>query len=113
MDLFSWQNIHNPSVTLGVKPLETLSLAADFHLFWLATTSDAWYRANGLTRARPITPGANPYVGSELDLTFTWRPLKWMSLHGGYSVFFPGDYVRNTGPAATANFVYVQALLNI
>jgi hypothetical protein len=109
MDLFSWQNLHNPSLTLQLKPLEVLTLAVDYHLFWLATTNDAWYRANGLTRARPITPSAGSFVGSELDLSATWNVTKWASLHGGYSVFFPGDYVRDTGPADVANFVYLQA----
>jgi len=109
MDLFSWQNIHNPSVTLSAKPHATLTVAADFHLFWLATTNDAWYRANGLSRARPITPSANPFVGSEIDLTCTWRPTKTFSLLAGYSRFFPGDYVRDTGPASPADFFYLQA----
>lgn len=108
MDLFSWQNIQNPSVTLSVKPHKTLTLSADLQMFWLATTNDAWYRANGLARARPITPSANPYVGTELDFTATWRPAKWVSVHGGYSLFLPGAYVRDTGPASPANFVYVQ-----
>ena len=111
MDLFSWQNIHNPSITLSAKPHKTLTVAADLQVFWLATTNDAWYRANGLTRARPITPSANPYLGSEIDLNFTWRPVKHFALHSGYSWFLPGAYVRDTGPASPANFFYLQAEL--
>jgi len=109
MDLFSWQNIHNPSVTLAFKPHKTVSVAADLQLFWLATTSDAWYRANGLSRARPVTPGASPFVGSEIDLTATWKPTDYFSLHAGYSWFLPGNYVRDTGPASSADFFYLQA----
>lgn len=112
MDLFSWQNIHNPSVTLSAKPHKTLSFTADLQMFWLATTNDAWYRANGLTRARPITPSANPYVGSEIDLTVTWQPVKWANVLAGYSWFMPGDYVKDTGPASAANFFYLQTTFN-
>ncbi|MBE2180144.1 MAG: alginate export family protein [Chthoniobacterales bacterium] len=108
MDLFSWQNMHNPSVTFNLKPHRTLTLAADGHLFWLATTSDAWYRANGLTQARPITPSADPFVGGEIDLTATWKPTSFLSLLVGYSWFLPGAYVDDTGPADPANFLYVQ-----
>lgn len=108
MDLFSWQNIQNPSITLSAKPHKSLIVAADLQMFWLATTNDAWYRANGVTRARPITPSANPYVGSEIDLHFTWQATKWASVHGGYSWFLPGAYVRDTGPASSANFFYLQ-----
>ncbi len=109
VDLFSWQNIHNPSITLSFKPNKMLAFAADWHFFWLASTNDAWYRANGLTRARPITPSADPYIGSEIDLSGTWRPATNFALHAGYSWFFPGGYVRETGPASPANFFYLQA----
>ncbi len=109
MDLFAWENLHNPSISLSAKPCKTVSVSLDYHLFWLATTNDAWYRANGIARARPITPNAAPFVGSELDLSATWNVTKWMSLHGGYSIFFPGAYVQDTGPDDIANFVYVQA----
>ncbi len=108
MDLFSWQNIHNPSITFRAKPHKTFSVAVDFQFFWLATTDDAWYRANGLTRARPITPSANPYVGSEIDISATWKPTKWASVHAGYSWFLPGSYVKETGPSSPANFFYLQ-----
>ncbi len=112
MDLFSWQNLHNTSATFTIKPFRQLTLGADLHFFWLATTNDAWYRANGLSRARPITPSADPFVGTELDLTFTWKPVNYLALHGGYSLFLPGGYVRDTGAADVANFVYLQAQFN-
>jgi len=39
-DLFSWQNIHNPAIQLKLKPGKTVTLQADYHLFWLAETAD-------------------------------------------------------------------------
>lgn len=109
MDLFSWQNIHNPAIYTRITPMENLTLNADFHMFWLATTEDAWYRANGLTRVRPITPGASSFVGSEIDLTANWKPFECLGFGVGYSHFFAGQYVDDTGPASDADFVYVQA----
>lgn len=112
MDLWSWQNMHNPSVSFSVQPLKDLTVGADFHLFWLATTQDAWYRANGLTPVRPLNAAArnaNPYAGAELDLWVAWKPWQPVSLLAGYSRFFPGQYLRDTGPASPADFVYVQA----
>jgi alginate export protein len=58
MDLFSWQNLHNPELSLKAKPCKEVGLEVDFNWFWLANTNDAWYRSNGTTRVRPITPGA-------------------------------------------------------
>lgn len=112
MDLFSWQNLNSPSVAFTVSPTSTTSFRAAWHLFWLATTRDAWYRANGVTQVRPITPEASSYVGNELDVTFTWSPVRWADLLVGYSRFFAGAYLRDTGPASDANFFYLQVGVN-
>jgi len=112
MDLFSWQNMHNPELKFNVKPCKQVGLEADFNWFWLANTDDAWYRANGTTRVRPITPGAPNYVGSELDILITCQPIKSLVFWLGYSHFFAGGYVSATGPSDDADFGYVQATLN-
>ena len=61
---------------------------------------------------RPLTPAAraaDSFVGTELDLIATWKPLKQFGFQVGYSRFFTGDYVQDTGPSSDANFGYVQA----
>jgi hypothetical protein len=112
MDLFSWQNLHNPELSFKVKPWKQVSVETDFHWFWLADTNDAWYRANGTTRVRPITPGAPNYVGSEIDLLITYQPVKFLVFWAGYSHFFAGSYVSATGPSDDADFGYVQATIS-
>jgi Alginate export len=112
MDLFSWQNLHNPALNLRAKPCKQVGLEAGFNWFWLADTNDAWYRANGTTRVRPITPSANSYVGSEIDLVVTYQPVKFLTFLAGYSHFFAGDYVADTGPSDDADFGYVQATIS-
>ena len=109
MDFFSWQNLNNPELSFRVKPSKQTSIQLDGHGFWLANTNDAWYRANGTTRVRPITPGASNYVGSEIDLTATYQPIKFLTLQAGYSHFFAGDYLSASGPSDDADFGYVQA----
>ncbi len=112
MDLFSWQNLHNPALSFRAQPTKQLTVEAAAHAFWLATTDDAWYRANGVTKVRPITPSANSYVGSEIDLVATYKPAKFLTLLAGYSHFFAGDYLHDTGPDDDADFGYVQAVIN-
>jgi hypothetical protein len=112
MDLFSWQNLHDLAPSFKVKPWKQVSIQTDFHAFWLANTNDAWYRANGTTRVRPITPGAPNYVGSEIDLLITYQPVKFLVLWAGYSHFFSGSYVSATGPSDDADFGYVQATIS-
>ena len=115
MDLFSWQNIHNPALSLKAKPCKPVGLEVDFHGFWLADTNDAGYRANGVTKVRPITPAsrnASSYVGSELDLLVTYHSVKFLNIWAGYSHFFAGDYLNATGASDDADFGYLQATFN-
>jgi hypothetical protein len=115
IDAFSWQNVHNPQVTFQVSPSPSTMLRADYHAFWLADTNDAWYRANGVARVRQLNAAARAadnFVGQELDLTANWKMSKNFSVQGGYCHFFSGAYVRQTGPRADADFVYVMTNLS-
>jgi hypothetical protein len=114
MDLFAWQNLHDLEFDVKISPLRNVTLRADYHAFWLESTDDAWYRANART-VRPLTPAARAagnYVGSEIDLLATWNVTTYLQLEGGYSHFFAGDYVKDTGPGDDADFGYLQAKLS-
>lgn len=115
MDLFSWQNLHNPMISFRVTPVKPVTVQVDYHAFWLASTDDAAYRANGLSTLRPLndtTRAADSFVGQEVDLTVTWNVNRWLQVQAGYSHFFAGDYLADTGPADDADFGYVMATLN-
>jgi hypothetical protein len=116
MDVFSWQNMHDLEVSFKVQPVKAVTVKAEYHAFWLETTEDLWYRANGsaATAVRPLNAtsrAAGNYAGSEADLTVTWNVNKYLQVEGGYSHFFAGDYLSDTGPSDDANFGYVQAKL--
>jgi hypothetical protein len=119
MDLFAWKNIHNPSVSMRFVPHPKVWAQIDGHAFWLYTNEDAWYRANGVATVRPLNAAArsaNTFVGTELDLTVSYTPIKWLRLLGGFSHFFAGTYLKDTQMATAgrddANFGYVQAILS-
>lgn len=112
MDLFSWQNMHQPGVAIQASPARGVSVKVDYALFWLADTNDAWYRANGTTTVRPIKPGADRFVGSEIDLTVSWKVRKELALTAGYSHFFAGDYLAASGANDDADFGFVMATLD-
>jgi hypothetical protein len=57
------------------------------------------------------TIGASNFAGHELDLTANWKVNKHLSLLFGYSHFFAGDYLRQTGAHSDADFGYVQATI--
>lgn len=108
MDAFSWQNVHDVNLQFKFAPTAKTTVRLDYHAFWLANTNDAWYRANGTAKVRDITPSASGYAGSEVDLTLTYAPEKWLSFMAGYSHFFAGDYLSDTGASSDADFAYVQ-----
>lgn len=113
MDLFAWQNLHNPAIHFSVQPTKSLKLMLDYHGFWLADTNDAWYRSNITTQVRPATPGASSFVGSEIDFTVVWKAHKNLEVQAGYSHFFAGDFVRDTGAHDDADFAYLMLTLNL
>jgi Alginate export len=106
MDVFSWQNIHNVALSASASPNKKTKVQLDYHLFWLADTGDGWYRANGTTLVRPVSPGADSFAGSEIDLTVSYKASKNVMLQAGYSHFFAGDYLSASGASDDASFAY-------
>jgi hypothetical protein len=109
MDLFSLQNLHNIALNVSANPTSKLKLTADYHAFWQAEGADNWYRVNGVATVRTPNPKASSFLGTELDLTFTYKYNPNLSFHGGFSHFFAGDWLKASGPADDANFVWLQA----
>jgi len=117
MDEFAWRNIHDLRLQMNANPTKKLELELDYHLFWLADTGDYWYRSNGYSTLRTTTPtganvrtvGANNFAGSEIDLTATWKVTCTLTIQGGYSHFFAGSYLADTGASDDADFAYLQA----
>lgn len=116
MDEFGWRNIHDLRFQLNAKPVKKLDIEFDFHAFWLADTHDYWYRSNGISTLRTKTPdgrdvrtiGASNFAGNEIDLTATYELNRNIKVQGGYSHFFAGDYLHDTGADSDADFAYLM-----
>lgn len=120
MDEFSWRNLHDAGVQLTAKPTRTVDFDLNYHAFWLADTRDYWFRSNGLSSLRTTTPdgrdvreaGAGRFAGQELDFVVSWSPARWLTVEAGYSHFFAGSYLRDTGADDDADFGYVMATVS-
>lgn len=112
MDTMSWQNMHNIVLRLAAQPHPKLKTTLDLHGFWLDDTSDAWYRANGTTQVRPISSSASNQAGAELDFTVSSKLTKHLDVLIGYSHFFAGRYLDDTGAGDDADFAYLMVTLN-
>jgi hypothetical protein len=112
MDLFAWRNMHNARIQYNITPIEKLALQLDYHAFWIAEVNDQWFRANATTPVRNVAArnNANNFAGTELDFTANYPIVKWWKVLFGYSHFFAGSYLADTGTADDADFVYVQSI---
>ena len=107
LDAVGRQNIINVYGTAGFWPISTTLLArGDFHLFWLADDSDALYNAGGGVLRPGI--GTTSEVGSEIDLTLLYKINRHSSMLFGYSHFFAGDLIEDTGSSDDIDFFYTQ-----
>ncbi len=107
MDFVSLQNINNYRFQIKADPTKKLNVQSDFHLIFLDSPKDNLYGANKAVK-RATTAGADPYVGSEIDLLAKYQVTNFMSMLTGYSHFFAGDFLKNTGSSDDADFVYAQ-----
>ncbi len=125
MDIFSWENDQILRFMGSIQPLESLTVAADYRLVWLADTHDSFYTNKGARRGGlastdgtgyGINPNSSSYVGSEIDLVATYAIRRYTSLQAGIGHFFVGGYVKSSlagiGGARDATFVYAQFTLN-
>jgi hypothetical protein len=116
MDGFGWRNLHDLRVQSNLRPVKRLDLEFHYHALWLAETSDFWYRSNGISTLRTMTPdgrdvrmiNARNFAGHEIDLIVTCEWNKNVKMQAGYSHFFAGDYLSDTGPASDADFAFVM-----
>ncbi len=116
MDTTGWVNMHNPQLNISFSPTAKLKMMIDYHLYWNATNSDAWYRVNGVTRVRPLngvaTGAGSRFRGQEIDLTAIYKVNPHVGLMAGYSAYFAGDYLKATGAHSTAHFAYAQVQID-
>ncbi len=108
MDFVGRQNIVDLSTGLSIKPVSSLTLRADLHFFWRASTDDALYNAGGgVVRAGGLSTSRE--VGQEFDITATWKVDHHLEIEGGYAHFFAGDFLSTSGPSDDMDWVYLQA----
>ncbi|MFV1958909.1 MAG: alginate export family protein, partial [Planctomycetota bacterium] len=107
-DLIGRQNVVCTRTTLKYKPVKKLTLRADALAFWRANRNDDVYNAGGGV-LRAAVPGVDDkYVGAELDLTVIWAIDRHWRVRGGWSRFWTGAFIDNTGPHQDVDFYWAE-----
>ena len=88
-----------------MSPARDLTLSVQQYFFWRASDRDALYNKSGVV-FRPGTGTTASYVGAEIDLFATYTFSRHLLGYAGYSHFFPGEFIRKSGPAKDSDFLY-------
>lgn len=110
MNLFSWMNIHDFQLSSSVNPTKKTKASLDWHLFYLDEAKDAWYYCNGRPQRHDPTGQAGSTVGQEIDLVVSHSYSDHLKFQAGYAHFFPGGFLKDTGPSPDADWVFFQML---
>jgi hypothetical protein len=108
IDLVARQNVWAGNVNVTVNPHKDVKAQLAYHAFWLAENADGLYNAAGVLQRRDPTGNSSHEVGQELDLTITWTIDVHSSVLFGYSHFWNGDFINETGLGDDADFIYMQ-----
>ena len=96
----------NPGVALDLGDNVTLGVSAMG--YWRYARADGVYDVpGGLIRG----PGGSRarFIGKEVEATLDWQATPELELSASASVFTPGAFIRETGPAETIGMVGVEA----
>ena len=107
MDIIGRQNIIDFNQGVALHPARKLTVNANGHLFWRASDADALYNAGGgVVRKGNAATARN--VGSEVDFTAKFKFDRHLLGLFGYSHFFAGDFIQDSGADNDVDFIYLQ-----
>jgi len=109
MDFIGRQNITDLSLGFTIKPHKQITIVGGVHHLMRTSSDDSVYNAGGGV-LRATAGGASDEVGQELDIKAVYSVDRHLTLEAGYSHFFAGDYLSDTGADEDVDFYYLQAL---
>ena len=78
----------------------------DYHYFIRADANDALYNAGGIPY-RAGAAGTSTRIGAEIDLLVKYQFNPHLGGIAGYSHFFPGLFVKQSGSGQDMDFIYL------
>ena len=93
---------------MDVKMNPRVAVSGSYHSWWLASTTDNLYAANGAIVARPVAGLSSSHVGQELDLQTSIALSSRVQIGGGYAHIIPGAFLSAATPGKGYSFPYVM-----
>jgi Alginate export len=94
-------NLH-PYVT--VSPTSDWKLTTDVNFFWRLQSKDGVYGPSGQL-IRPPNGSDARFVGSAISFTSDWTVSRHFVLSTVYAHFFPGPFIKESGPAESIDYI--------
>jgi hypothetical protein len=113
LDLVGRENIHDLNFQAACYPTKWITGLVQYHIFRLDQARDALYGPSSAgsgyqTERFDPTGRAGTNVGQELDLLSNFQLDRHNSVQVGFSKFFSGDFIKQTGPNVNPELFYVQ-----
>ncbi|MFQ5445219.1 MAG: alginate export family protein [Nitrospinales bacterium] len=109
MDFTGRQNNVDFSHGVAIHPIKNMTFAITGHKFLRADADDALYTAGGgVLRAGSL--GSSHDVGYEIDLTDKYKFNRNVIGLIGYSHFFAGNFIEESGSNDDIDFIYVMGI---
>jgi hypothetical protein len=89
----------------GARYAEQVTMRAEYHQFWRQSDNDAVYNTAGAVVRAGTTSGSRS-IGGELDLLLRWQISRHLGAYVGYSHFWAGTFIADTGPSDDIDFAY-------
>lgn len=108
VDIVGRQNINDFNGQLVFFPTNWITGLIQFHDFYLNNAKDALYNAAGAPIRRDPSGNAGTNVGKEIDLLLNLHLTNHQFILLGYSHFYAGSFMSNTGNGRDIDFTYLQ-----
>jgi hypothetical protein len=86
--------------------VEKLTLRSEYHQFWRQSVNDVIYDTSAAVFRANTSGTRSRNVGSEIDMLLRWDIDRHLGTYFGYSHFFHGSYIQDTGPHKDVDFTY-------
>ncbi|MBN1561392.1 alginate export family protein [candidate division KSB1 bacterium] len=112
MNLFFWKNLREYRINMSLHPTRAFNLRSEYHYFMLDAAQDSWYFP-GQVQRQDKSGHSGRELGHEMDMIVQYKAGKSLDLRGGVCVFFPGDFVRNTGESPICRWYFLETIVTI
>ena len=102
------QNAQDLNAQLFLNPHEKVTLLFWQHFMWLAAEEDALYNAAGAASRLDATGASGNAIGNELDMLAIFKVRPGVQFTLGYSHFWAGNFILNTGGQNNAYLAYSE-----